>query len=421
MDVNESSKATESEDAGVTGGRESTTAPPRAAWLLALGLSVVLGIAFQLTLPARSVRGSAAMMLPAYVWGPAAGVAILLYLWLARARVRVAGSREGETSSPEPTQVVWATLVIAAFATHALTFAPPGFRDLALLSAIHLPALTWLVLGTVVLGPLSDPVERFAAVLKSIEALVTGAIYGGVGSIFALVTFGLFAALHVTLPTQVVQTFSAFLPGLVPVLAVASVYEPGVRPAAQRFGPGLPRLFFIAARLFLPLTFLVLAVVAVVIPGRFAVLAGSRQTLAVFNAMLFAVMLLLVGATPLRPGDLTPRLGSWLRRGMLAVALLATVVGTYALVAILSRATRGGLTANRLTVIGWNVVNLLTLTLLLVRQIRAGRDGWVRALHVAFSAGLVLYGLWTSFVLIALPLIARAAHWSASAWPRAGD
>jgi hypothetical protein len=373
-------------------------------------LSIALGVVFRLT----AWHSMGVTFLPGYVWGPAAGVAILLYLWLARGRLRAAGTYEGETASPGPTQVAWAVLVIAAFVTNALTFAPERLGRLALLSAIHLPALTWLVMGVAVLGRVEDPLERFAAVVKSIEVLATGAIYAGVVAIFSGVTVGLLTALQVKLSQPVIQATLAFLLGLIPVLAVASVYDPALRPSAQRFGAGLTRIFFIAARLFLPLTLLVLLLVAALLPARFGVLSENRGTLLIFNAMLFAVMLLIVGATPLRADDLAPRAGTWLRRGIAAIAFAAAVVSAFALAAVLSRTAHGGLTPNRLTVIGWNVVNLAALFLLLLRQLRAGRGGWVRALHAAFGEGLALYALWIAFVLVALPHVARVAHWPVS-------
>ena len=382
----------------------------RTAWPLAIALGVALGGVYRLSL--WSGWGTAA--LPAYVWGPGAAVAILLYLWLAGARPAAAAPRGGAPARPGPAQVAWAALVLAAFVANSLAFAPQRLPHLALLGAIHLPALAWLVLGLAVLGPADGPLERFAAVVKSIEVLVTAAIYAGAGVIFAAVTSGLFAALQVELPAEAQRSGPALLAGLVPVLAVASVYDPALAPSAQRFGAGVTRPFFIAARLFLPPTLLVLLVVAAVIPARFAVLSGHRETLLVFNAMLFAVMLLLVGAVPLRPDDLAPRAATWLRRGVAAVALLAAVVSAYALAATLARTVAGGLTANRLTVIGWNVVNIVTLLLVLLRPLRAGRGGWAPAVHAAFGAGLVLYALWTGFVLVVLPHLARAAHWPAS-------
>ena len=106
-----------------TAARASEPAPgsaPRAAWPLAIALSIALGVVFRLTAWHRM----GVTFLPGYVWGPATGVAILLYLWLARGHLRAAGTSEGETASPEPTQIAWAVLVIAAFVTNAFTFAP---------------------------------------------------------------------------------------------------------------------------------------------------------------------------------------------------------------------------------------------------------------------------------------------------------
>ena len=147
-----------------TTARESGSAPEpalRAAWQLAIALSIALGIVFRLT----AWHSMGVTFLPGYIWGPAAGVAILLYLRLARSRPRAAGTVEGETTSPESTQVAWAAFLIAGFVANALTFAPERLGSLALLSAIHLPALTWLVMGMVVLGRVENPLERFAAVV----------------------------------------------------------------------------------------------------------------------------------------------------------------------------------------------------------------------------------------------------------------
>ena len=81
------------------------------------------------------------------------------------------------------------------------------------------------------------------------------------------------------------------------------------------------------------------------------------------------------------------------------------------------RQMAGGLTVNRVTVIGWNVVNILTLAVFLLRQLRATREGWVHAAHTAFSAGLLLYGLWATLVLVVLPLLAHVTGWPAPSRP----
>jgi len=120
---------------------------------------------------------------------------------------------------------------------------------------------------------------------------------------------------------------------------------------------------------------------------------------------LFAVIGLLFAATPLRESEVPGRLGSWLRRGIVAVAACALLVSLYAMAAVVYRAAEGGMTVNRLTVIGWNTVNIATLALLIHRQTRAGRAAWIEASHQAFRIGLAGYAIWTLFVLIGMPLL----------------
>jgi len=187
------------------------------------------------------------------------------------------------------------------------------------------------------------------------------------------------------------------------VLAVAVTYDPAIGPASQRFEEGLSKIVVTLMRLFLPLSLLVLAVYVFVIPFRFMEPFHNRDVLMVFNIMLFAVMGLLVGATPAKGDGLSPKQQSTLRAGILALAGLTTLVSLYALAAIAYRTVLGGITMNRLTVIGWNCLNIGLLVALIIRQLRGERPEWAPALHSVFSAGTIGYGIWTLFVIVAIP------------------
>jgi hypothetical protein len=121
--------------------------------------------------------------------------------------------------------------------------------------------------------------------------------------------------------------------------------------------------------------------------------------------MLFAVIGLLIGATPMQNDDLPAKYRLALRVGMIAVACLAAVVGVYALAAIVYRTIHGGLTMNRLALIGWDAVNIGTLALVIDKQLKRGRKTWVDSLHAAFGAGAVGYVIWTVFLIIVTPLV----------------
>jgi len=123
--------------------------------------------------------------------------------------------------------------------------------------------------------------------------------------------------------------------------------------------------------------------------------------------MLFAVVALLAAVTPVTHDGVSPRLAHWLRRGIVAVAALAVLVGLYALAAISYRTALDRLTPNRLTFIGWNVINIGLLCLVIVFQTRSKDGRWLDGLHRAYSIGSVAYVAWTVVVILALPWLFR--------------
>ena len=175
--------------------------------------------------------------------------------------------------------------------------------------------------------------------------------------------------------------------GLIAVVAVALVYDPAAAPSEQSFDEGLSKLVALLMRLLLPLTVGVLLVYLAFIPFNWREPFENRDVLMIFNAMLFAVVALLVGATPVHGAELGEQGQTWLRRGVIALAALALLVSLYALAAILYRTANDRLTPNRLLFIGWNVVNIAILAALLILQARAGRPRWLPAMHRTFAVG----------------------------------
>src|SRR5690606_9206878 len=128
--------------------------------------------------------------------------------------------------------------------------------------------------------------------------------------------------------------------GLIPVVATAVIYNPAAPPAGQAFDEGLSKLVALLMRVLLPLTLLVLLVYLAFIPFNFREPFDNRDVLIIYNGMLFAVIALLVGATPVSLREMSPGVARWLRWGIVAVAALALVVSIYALAAIVYRTTQ---------------------------------------------------------------------------------
>lgn len=336
--------------------------------------------------------------LVALLAAPISAMAITLFLTAA-----------GERRWPRALAVI---LGLAASAAYVLLLFPSiwprVFQEQYLgLMVLHLGLLAWAGVGIVALARRADAENRFAFLVKSLEAFVVAGLLAIAGGVFTGITFGLFNALGIQPPDWVVRLFIAGGGGLIVLVAVALVYDPKSEPAQQSFDEGLSKLVALLMRLLLPLTIGVLLVYLAFIPFNWREPFENREVLVIFNAMLFAVLALLMGATPVHAADLSENSQTWLRRGVIALAALALLVSLYALAAILYRTSIDRLTPNRLVFIGWNVINIAILALILAQQARAGRAGWLHAVHKAFAAGALLYIAWSLIGLLALPWLFR--------------
>ena len=373
------------------------------AWAWAIPLAIINGLLFWWLSDERFmisiaglVPGTGREFIPGLVVlaAPLCAVFVLVYL-------TVVGRKSWRLST------LIGAMGLGAAAYVLLTYPQAGIRpyqeQYLNLMAIHLPLLAWAGVGAFLVADHRDPVNRFAFLIKSLEAFIFGGLFLLAGVVFTGITAALFAALNVDFPDMVIRLFVAGGVGLVAVLAVAVMYNPGVPPAGQALNEGLSKLVALLMRLMLPLTLLVLLVYLAFIPFNFRAPFDNRDVLIVYNVMLFAVVALLVGATPVSLSGIAPRLAHWLRLGIVAVTALALLVSLYALAAILYRTALDRLTPNRLTFIGWNLINIGLLVLLLLFQLRVREGRWLAGLYRAYSVGTVAYAAWTVVVILALP------------------
>lgn len=307
----------------------------------------------------------------------------------------VVAARRQDSRTPLALGTALAT--VAAYALW-LSVGNEGYRQIA---SAHVPLLSWAAVGVCLMGARASATNRFAFLAKSIEVTVVTGVYALAAMAFAGITIQMFKTLGVTLADPWSRLLMVGGTGLMPVIAVASVYDPASPPARQDFRRGLSRMVTTLPRLMLGLTLVVLAVYIVLIPANVMQPFRDRNVLITYNVMMFAVVGLLVGATPVTADDLSDRYQDWLRRGIVAVAALVALVGAYALAAIVYRTVQDRLTINRLMIIGWNTINLGLLGLLLLRQVRGGRARWIESLHATFSLASVAYCAWAAFVTLA--------------------
>lgn len=378
--------------------------PPRRAipWLAAIVLAAANGLIFW-WLSAEQYRmrveaGTNYLPTLLILWAPISAIFVIALLLAAGAARRLLALLLGALVVALGAYPLWARTLIS------VPILQGHYLDQMML---HVALLAWATVGIFLLYGCAGPPNRFAFLVKSLEIFVMAGLFAIAGGIFTAITVGLFEALAVTLSESVLRLIVAGGAGLIPVLAVAVIYDPGVAPAEQSFDEGLSKVIATLMRLLLPLTLIVLIVYLGFIPFHFWEPFRNRDVLIIYNAMLFAVIALLVGATPIQLETLAPVLRVWLRRGLIAVALLAALVSLYALAAIAYRTWQGGITLNRLTIIGWNVIHIGILAGLLARQVRANGYTWLAALQAAYCVGMPLYLVWAIFVVLATPWLFR--------------
>jgi len=340
---------------------------------------------------------------------PISATLVLVYL-------TVVGQRDWRLSAL--IGVILASASAYVLLTFPQTGTQPFQQQYLTLMMMHVPLLAWAGVGASVIAEHRDQRNRLAFLIKSLEVFIMGGLFVVTGALFTAITTGLFQALDVEFPVVVQRLFIAGGGGLIPVVATAVIYNPTVAPLEQASNEGLGRLLAVLMRVMLPLTLLVLCVYLAFIPFNFRAPFDNREVLIVYNGMLFAVMALLVGATPLRQDDLSPRLRRWLRLGITAVAALALFISLYALAAIVYRTALDRLTPNRLTFIGWNVINIGLLSLVLLLQVQVKEGQWAQGLFRAYSAGTVAYAAWTLTVILAIPWLFGINQGEVEAFPR---
>lgn len=366
-------------------------------WWTIIGVSVLLGIGSALL-----ARGKPPVPVPGegdvlfwVGWGPLVAVGLLAYLaWTERAKERLTKYAVAAAA------VILVSLYIG-FTIGART------DDTARLGAIHLPFISWAVVGAALCTGYPNPARQsFAYLVKSVEVVLTGGIFFGTGLIFVGLTYGIFAVLGIELPEKDLQVVAAWGVGAIPLLALGSVYDVTSSPSAQDWQAGLTRTLRILARLLLPLALGVLLVYVLwFIPVYFRKPFEEREVLIVYNATILAIMVLLTVVVSGPDDARSAERRSPFRYAVLGLGMLTLILNVYALAAVASRTLESGLTPNRFAVIGWNFTTLLIIALVGIRLWKARWKPWMPVFRESIGLLAPLAAVWTVVLLFALPFL----------------
>ncbi|MBI2874023.1 MAG: DUF4153 domain-containing protein [Firmicutes bacterium] len=360
-------------------------------WFPAIGLSIVLGLAWLLLAGEGPAMPFPVAAKPAFWlgWGPTGVTAALTYLWLTGTKADPAAGNKRVYAS--------AAVILALLTFWSGWFFSGRGGAVAGLAALHLPLVAMLTLGYVITyGDIDRVKSRFFIILKSLDFALSALIYILAAGMAGALTLGIFRVLGVEIPPAMVQRTANFVLGTIPVLALASVYSPGRRPEFQDVSHGPLRILRLFSRLALPVVIGILLVYLVgFLPWNFTQPLQSRDLLLVYNGTIVAILFLMVAALPLPLEKLDPRLKLWLRRGLSAASGLALLLNLYALTAVVLRVgDQFGWTPNRHAVIGWNAITLVILAGILLDQRQSPDDEWVERFQGSITRLLPAIGLW---------------------------
>ncbi len=276
--------------------------------------------------------------------------------------------------------------LLALFLTFSLTLRIPPTRQSFALTALHLPLLCILLLGTV--KPRRTWPEHMANHLQILceAALLTFLLFCAV-MVLMMLTLFLFEAIGM----DVESLISSFvLTAVFPSLPLLAFYLLGTRKL------GIATLLRLLAKLFLPLFTVMMGTFL------FALLFGKgsfiedRTLLLGIDLLLALVLLMILLAANLWEQE---QLKSWYKPLLVVASLLAFAIDLAALLAITQRFLSYGITPNRLAVLSENLLlgaNLVVLAIHLLTR---------RAIARMQSIFFVLYGAWFLAVVVLFPLL----------------
>lgn len=369
-----------------------------AVWKIAIILSILLGMLYMLLAqgkPPAPVPLPESSSLLWLAWAPLMGVMLLVFFAVMRKQPR------------EIRRYLLSAILIACVTLLVWSRSTDAEDDVTILILLHAPFVIWAMVGTAYMWAMdARALQVFAFVRKSLEVCVTAGLFYAAGGIFSGLTVGIFEALGVAIPENFLLRFAAWGMGVVPLLAVASVYDVRRDPRHQDWQGGITRIFSIITRFLLPFALLVLTVyVFWFIPTHFWEPFNDREVLVIYNATIIA-MIVLLGYVPNEEHTGTAW-GARLRRGILAGTALTILLNMYAFAAVLLRTIAGGITPNRHAVLGWNMVTLIMLCVLITALIRAKgakREYWVTHFQSAYAKAIVFPVAWAVWVLLISPL-----------------
>ncbi len=261
-----------------------------------------------------------------------------------------------------------------------------------ILTSIHLPILMWLLLAFVFRQ--DGRADRLAYLRLNGNLLLLSGLMLIAGGIITGVTIGLFELLGMKIDNWYVENIIPFGLPMIPILAAyLNENNPNL---AGKITPVL-------ANIFGPIVLLILWVYigSMVFVGKDPY--NDREFLLLFNVVLLGVMVIIFFIAAENTTQQLQKWNAWL------LTLLATTtifVNMIAVSAIVFRISEWGISANRIAVLGANLLLLVHLVMICEQLYRQLSDKGIQQLLLnTITNFLPIYAIWAAIVAFVFPLV----------------
>lgn len=276
-----------------------------------------------------------------------------------------------------------------------INFLPNNSKsDTLILACIHLPLFLWAVLCFVYTGNnLKSYSQRLDFLKYNGDLVVMTTIILIAGALLAVITVGLFNVIGAKIEDFYLQHIAVF--GLAASPMVATYLIQSNPQLVNKVSP-------VIAKVFTPLVLvtLIIYLFAIIYAGKNPYI--DREFLLMFNLLLIGVMAIILFSITATAKSAN-KTGTVL---LLFLSLVTILINAIALSAILFRVSEGGITPNRLAVLGSNLLiltNLLLVTYQLLKTVRNKTQ--LESVETSIVSFIPVYVVWIMLVTFLFPVI----------------
>ncbi|MGO4546450.1 DUF4153 domain-containing protein [Paenibacillus sp. 2TAB23] len=291
--------------------------------------------------------------------------------------------------------IIYTIALLFLISAFYLNILPLELKDSIILSYLHLPIFLWVLLGLAFTGNEYGRGHTRLAYLKGNgEFFILYASMAISGMLLTALTMQLFRFVGMDISQFYFKNVVVF--GAAALAIVAAYLVSGNLKLSKNIAPYI-------ARIFSPLVLVTLVVylITVIWVGKNPFL--DRNFLLSFNGILLSVLAVTIFSITESGKDDKKNISDFINVALIVVAL---IIDSVALSAIVFRLSSYGITPNRLAVLGVNILIWANLVWIMIAYMHFLKNK-TRSLTIqnAVTKYLPVYGLWAAFVTFTFPLI----------------